>query len=130
MLGGRIDMNFGSGSTLVPLIREGRLRALAVTSPARSPDQPQVPTMIEAGLPAMTVVTRYGILGPAGTSGEIVARLNGAVDDCLRSADLAAHMTRIGFEPLGGSPADFAASIASDLRKWAPLAKVTGFRLE
>ena len=130
MLGGRIDMNFGSGSTLVPLIREGRLRALAVTSPARSPDQPQVPTMIEAGLPTMTVVTRYGILGPAATPAEIVVRLNGAVDECLRSADLAAHMARIGFAALGGSPVDFAASIASDQRKWAPIVKATGFQLE
>ena len=69
MLGGRIEMNFGSGSTLLPLVREGRLRALAVTSAARSPAQPQVPTMIESGLPEMTVVTHYGMLGACRHSG-------------------------------------------------------------
>src|SRR5262249_10610727 len=62
MLGGRIEMNFGSGSTLFPLVRDGRVRALAVTSTARSPVQPQLPTMSEAGLPEMTVITNYGML--------------------------------------------------------------------
>jgi len=130
MLGGRIEMNFGSGSTLLPLIRDGRLRALAVTSPARSPDQPQLPTMVEAGLPAMTVVTRYGLLGPAGTPADVIEKLNGEVNESLRAADVVANMAKIGFEPLGGSPRDFALSIASDLRKWAPIVKATGFQLE
>jgi tripartite-type tricarboxylate transporter receptor subunit TctC len=96
MLGGRIEMNFGSGSTLLPLIREGKLRALAVTSPKRSPDQPQVPTMIEAGLPAVTVVTCYGILGPAGMPAETIGRLNDEVNKSLSSADLKASMVKIG----------------------------------
>jgi tripartite-type tricarboxylate transporter receptor subunit TctC len=130
MLGGRIEMNFGSGSTLLPLLREGKLRALAVTSPARNPNQPEVPTMNEAGLPAVTVVTHYGILGPAGMPAEVIARLNGAVNDCLSATDLKANMAQIGFEPVGGSPRDFATAIASDLRKWAPIVKTTGFQME
>jgi tripartite-type tricarboxylate transporter receptor subunit TctC len=130
MLGGRIEMNFGSGSTLLPLVREGKLRALAVTSAARSPAQPQVPTMIESGLPEMTVVTHYGLLGPAGIPAEAIATLNGAVNESLRSVDLRANMSKIGFEPVGGSAADFSAVIANDLRKWAPIAKATGFQME
>jgi tripartite-type tricarboxylate transporter receptor subunit TctC len=130
MLGGRIEMNFGSGSTLLPLIREGKLRALAVTSPTRSPDQPDVPTMIEAGPPAVTVVTRYGILGPAGMPAEAIGRLNGEVNESLSAADVRANMAKIGFESVGGSPRDFATLIASDLRKWAPIVKATGFQLE
>jgi tripartite-type tricarboxylate transporter receptor subunit TctC len=130
MLGGRIEMNFGSGSTLLPLIREGKLRALAVTSPRRSPDQPQVPTMIEAGLPAVTVVTCYGILAPAGMPAEAVGRLNDEVNESLSSADLKASMAKIGFEPVGGSPRDFATLIARDLQKWAPIAKAAGFEME
>ena len=130
MLGGRIEMNFGSGSTLFPLIRDGRLRALAVTSPARSPEQPQVQTMIEAGLPVMTVVTRYGLLGPAGLPAQVIERLNAEINASLRIADVAATMAGIGFEPVGGSPRDFALAIADDLRKWAPIVKATGFQLE
>jgi tripartite-type tricarboxylate transporter receptor subunit TctC len=130
MLGGRIEMNFGSGSTLLPLIREGRLKALAVTSPTRSREQPEVPTMIEAGLPGVTVVTHYGILGPAGTRAEAIGRLNGEVNESLRSSDLKANMAKIGFEPVGGSPRDFAELIASDLQKWAPIVKTTGFQVE
>jgi len=130
MLGGRIEMNFGSGSTLLPLIRDGRLRALAVTSPARSPEQPQVPTMIEAGLPVMTVVTRYGLLGPAGLPAQVIERLNAEVNASLRIADVVATMAGIGFEPVGGPPRDFALPIADDLRKWAPIVKATGFQLE
>jgi tripartite-type tricarboxylate transporter receptor subunit TctC len=130
MLGGRIDMNFGSGSTLFPLVREGALRALAVTSVARRPEQPDVPTMIESGLPAVTVITNYGILAPAGMTAEVVGKLNRVVNDSLSSAELKANMVKISFEPTGGSPGDFAAVIASDLRKWAPIAKATGFQLE
>jgi tripartite-type tricarboxylate transporter receptor subunit TctC len=130
MLGGWIDMNFGSGSTLFPLVRAGRLRALAVTSTARRPEQPDVPTMIEAGLPDVTVVTNYGILAPAGTPAEVIGKLNRAVNDCLNSAEVKGNMIKIGFEPAGGSPADFAAVIASDLSKWAPIAKATGFQME
>jgi tripartite-type tricarboxylate transporter receptor subunit TctC len=130
MLGGRIDMNFGSGSTLFPLVREGRLRALAVTSSARRAEQPDVPTMIESGLPAVTVVTHYGILAPAGMPAEVIDKLNRAVNDSLSSAEVKGNMVKIGFEPAGGSAGDFAAVIASDLRKWAPIAKETGFQME
>jgi tripartite-type tricarboxylate transporter receptor subunit TctC len=130
MLGGRIEMNFGSGSTLFPFVREGRLRALAVTSTTRSPIQPELSTMIEAGLPEMTVITNYGILGPAGLPAEVMAKLNAAVDDCLAPVDVRAVMRKIGFDPVGGSAQDFAAAIASDLRRWAPIAKATGFQLE
>jgi tripartite-type tricarboxylate transporter receptor subunit TctC len=130
MLGGRIDMNFGSGSTLFPFVREGKLRALAVTSTARNPAQPEVPTMIEAGLPEMTVITNYGILGPAGLPAQVIAKLDEAVNDCLAPADVRTVMRKIGFEPVGGSAHDFVAAIVSDLRRWAPIAKATGFQVE
>src|SRR6266540_922686 len=66
MLGGRIHMNLGAGATLVPLIRDGKIKALVVTSPARSAELANVPTMIECGLPSLTTVTHYGLFGPAG----------------------------------------------------------------
>ena len=130
LLGGRIHMNFGAGSTLLPLIREGKLRPLAVTSPTRRPEQPEVPTMIEAGLPDVTVVTHYGMLAPASTPLQVVETLNTAVNQALRSSDIKVDMARIGFELVGGSAQDFAASLAGDLRKWAPIVKMTNFQIE
>jgi tripartite-type tricarboxylate transporter receptor subunit TctC len=130
MLGGRIHMNFGAGATLVPLIREGRIKALAATGPERDRDLPAVPTMIESGLPDLTTVTYYGFLGPAAMPADVVARINGEVNECLKSAELRASMINIGFEPTGGSPQDFAALIAEQLRHWAPIVKSTGFQME
>jgi tripartite-type tricarboxylate transporter receptor subunit TctC len=130
MLGGRIHMNFGAGPTLVPLIREGRIKALAVTSPKRASDLPDVPTMTESGLPRLTTVTYYGFLGPAATPANVVARINGEVNECLKSAELRASMVKVGFEPTGGSPQDFAALMAEQLRHWAPIVKSTGFQME
>jgi tripartite-type tricarboxylate transporter receptor subunit TctC len=130
MLGGRIHMNFGAGATLVPLIREGRIKALAATSPERDRDLPDVPTMIESGLPDLTTVTYYGFLGPAAMPPDVVVRINGEVNECLKSAELRASMINIGFEPTGGSPQDFAALIAEQLRHWAPIVKSTGFQME
>ena len=96
----------------------------------RSPAQPELPTMIESGLPEVTVVTHYGILGPAGLPAQVIDILNRAVNDSLGAADLRANMSKIGFEPVGGSAGDFAAVIGSDRRKWAPIAKTTGFQME
>jgi tripartite-type tricarboxylate transporter receptor subunit TctC len=78
----------------------------------------------------MTVVTRYGLLGPAGLPAQVIERLNAEVNANVRIADVAATMAGIGFAPVGGSPGDFALAIADDLRKWAPVVKATGFQLE
>src|SRR5262245_249837 len=130
MLGGRIHMNLGAGATLVPLIREGKIKALAVTSEKRGAELPDVPTMIESGLPELTTVTYYGFLGPAGTPEEVVTRINGEVNDSLKSAELRASMQRVGFEPVGGSPQDFATLIAQQLQRWAPIVKATSFQMD
>jgi tripartite-type tricarboxylate transporter receptor subunit TctC len=130
MLGGRIHMNLGAGATLVPLIREGKIKALAVTSPQRSAELPDVPTMAESGYPELTTVTYYGFFGPAGTPADVVTRINREINDALKSAELRASMVRVGFEPTGGSPQDFAATITEQLKRFAPLAMSTGFTME
>jgi tripartite-type tricarboxylate transporter receptor subunit TctC len=130
MLGGRIHMNLGAGATLVPLIREGKIKALAVTSPQRGAELPEVPTMAESGLPELTTVTYYGFFGPAGTPADVVTRINQEINDALKSAELRASMVRVGFEPTGGSPQEFAATIAEQLKRFAPLATATGFTME
>jgi tripartite-type tricarboxylate transporter receptor subunit TctC len=130
MLGGQIHMNFGATATLVPLIRDGRVKALAVTSATRHRDLPEVPTMTENGLPEVTSVTYYGILGPAGTPADVVERLNREVNESLKDPELTAAMLRVGFEPKSGSPQDFAALMTDQMQKWAPMVKSTGFQME
>jgi tripartite-type tricarboxylate transporter receptor subunit TctC len=129
MLGGQIHMNIGTLSTLLPLIRAGKVRALAITSTTRTADLPDVPTMAESGLPNVTSVTYYGILGPVGMARDVVDRLNSEVNESLRSSELRASMTKLGFEPRTGSPQDFAALLASEMQKWDPVVKATGFQM-
>ncbi|HEY7664244.1 MAG TPA: tripartite tricarboxylate transporter substrate binding protein [Xanthobacteraceae bacterium] len=130
MLGGRIQMLLSATATLMPLIRAGKLKALAVSSPQRHRDLPAVPTMAESGFPALTTVTYYGMLGPAGLPADIVGRLNRDANEILASPDLRASLLKVGFEPQAGSPQDFAALIAGQLQQWAPVVKATGFQME
>jgi len=130
LMGGRIQINIGTPSTLIPLVRRGQLRALAITGAQRSPDLPDVPTMIESGLPGVTAVNYYGILGPAGMPQDAIDRLNNEVNESLKSPELKASMAKIGFEPMGGSPGDFAKLFASELQKWAPIVRATGFKMD
>jgi tripartite-type tricarboxylate transporter receptor subunit TctC len=129
MLGGHIHMNIGTSSTLRPLVRDGRLRALAVTGTARMPELPEVPTMNESGYPNVTSAIYYGILGPAGLPAPIVKRINDAANNSLKSSELVAKMAELGFQPQGGSPQDFATLIPGEMRKWLPIVKATGFQM-
>jgi tripartite-type tricarboxylate transporter receptor subunit TctC len=130
LLGGQIHMNFGATATLVPLIRDGRVKAMAVTGATRHRDLPDVPTMTENGLPEVTSVTYYGILGPAGIPAEVVERLNREVNESLKDPELTAGMIKVGFEPKAGSPQDFAVLMAEQMHNWTPMVKATGFQME
>jgi len=130
MLGGRVDMNFGAGATLLPFIRENKIKALAVTSPTRSTELPDVPTMIECGLPSLTTVTHYGLFGLAGIPADVVTKLNGEMNEALETPEVRASILSVGIEPTGGSPQDFAAVIAQQLQQWGPVAKAIRFRMD
>jgi tripartite-type tricarboxylate transporter receptor subunit TctC len=129
MLGGHIHMNIGTSSTLKPLVRDGRLRALAVTGTERMPELPEVPTMIESGYPNVTSEIYYGIFGPAGLPAPIVQRINDAANIALKSPELVAKMAELGFQPQGGSSEDFAALVPREMKKWLPIVKATGFQM-
>jgi tripartite-type tricarboxylate transporter receptor subunit TctC len=129
MLGGHIHMNIGTSSTLRPLVRDGRLRALAVTGAVRMPELPEVPTMIESGYANVTSAIYYGIFGPAGLPADIVKRINDGANASLKSPALVAKMAELGFQPQGGSPQDFATLIPNEMTKWLPIVKATGFQM-
>jgi tripartite-type tricarboxylate transporter receptor subunit TctC len=99
MLGGRIQMNFGTTATLLPLIQQGKVRALAVTTQARSKDLPDVPTMVESGLPELALTFSAGLLAPAGTPADIIQKLNFETNEAMKTPELTAGMAKLGFEP-------------------------------
>jgi tripartite-type tricarboxylate transporter receptor subunit TctC len=127
MLGGRIHMNIGTASTLMPLHRAGKLRAIAYTGTKRFPGLPEVPTMIESGLPDVTSVTYYGILGRGGLSSEIVGAVNHAINQSLKSEALRTAMAKLGFAVKTVSPREYATLLADESKKWTEIAKATGF---
>jgi tripartite-type tricarboxylate transporter receptor subunit TctC len=130
MLGGRIQMNFGTPPTLLPLIRQGKIRALAVTTRTRFKDLPDVPTMIESGLPNLSLTFSAGIIAPAGTPPAVVARLNGAINAALRSPELTASLAKLGYDPEPETVADYAAFLQDELHRWPPLVKAAGVKPE
>jgi tripartite-type tricarboxylate transporter receptor subunit TctC len=130
MLGGRIQMNFGTQSTLLPLIRDGKVRPLAVTTETRAKDLPEVPTMAESGLPQLSLAFSAGILAPAGTPAAIVAKLNAEINEAMKSAELAASMAKLGFEPQFWSPQDYGTFLAEEARRWPPIVKASGVQPE
>jgi tripartite-type tricarboxylate transporter receptor subunit TctC len=130
LLGGQIHVNFGSLVNLLPLIREGKLRALAITSETRSPDLPAVPTMIESGFPALTLTSTLGIFAPARTPANIVNKLNSEVNASLKSQELNANLLKVSYVPKAMSPQSFAALLVEEQQKWLPIARDTGFSID
>jgi tripartite-type tricarboxylate transporter receptor subunit TctC len=130
LLAGQIDMVFNTKSVLLQLIKQGRLRALAVTSAARWPELPEVPTLTEAGIFPYPIEVWWGIVGPAGLPRAVVARLNEAINEALQSAQLRASFMNLGIEPRIGTPEDFAALLAEDAPRWFEIIRMTGIKLE
>jgi tripartite-type tricarboxylate transporter receptor subunit TctC len=130
ILGGQVDMTFEPTSVLVAHIQDAKVRPLAVTGAVRSPQLPDVPTMIESGLAGFTSYSWSGILAPAGTSPEIVDRLNAAINQGLKSPAMNSNLGRLGAEPNAGSPQDFAAFIADETTKWGAIITASGVKLD
>jgi len=106
-----------------PHIKAGKLRALAVLAPARSPALPEVPTAAESGMPAFEVTTWYGVLAPAGTPRPIVTRLNQELVKIMHSAELKAPLAASGTEPRTSTPEEFAAYIQQEIAKWGDVVR-------
>jgi tripartite-type tricarboxylate transporter receptor subunit TctC len=130
ILGEQVQMAFPDVSILIPLIREGKLKALAVTSAKRHPQLPDVPTMIESGIPDYIMTFWSGVVAPAGTAADIVNKLNAAINVGLRSAAIRDSLAKVGSEAAPGSPQDFANFIAAETVKWSAVAKMSGISLD
>src|SRR6478609_3682018 len=130
MLGGTIHLNIGTTSTVLPLIRSGKIRAIAQWGKSREADLPDVPTMIESGFPGLSLGFWVGLWAPAGTPSGIVNELNRATNAALGSAEMKASMTRLGVAPSIGSVQDFAGFIADETPLWADIVKVSGTQIE
>jgi tripartite-type tricarboxylate transporter receptor subunit TctC len=128
MLGGRITMYWPTPATVVPLLREGKIKALAISSARRSADLPEVPTLKELGIEELSLEYWAGLWAPAGTPADIVERLNAAANDALRSPELIASLKKLGFETRVGSPRDFAAFITTEIPRWAAVVKASGVK--
>jgi len=130
MLGGRIQMNFGTQSTLLPLIRDGKIRALAVTTETRAKELPDVPTMAESGFPQLSLTFSAGILAPAETPAAIVGKLNAEIGEAMKSPEVAAGLAKLGFEPQFWSPQEYAAFLSEEGKRWPPIVKASGVQPE
>jgi tripartite-type tricarboxylate transporter receptor subunit TctC len=126
LLAGNVQMTFESTSILLPLIQAGRLRALAVTSAKRIPQLPEVPTMVESGYPGFVTTAWTGLLAPAHTPDDVIAKLNKVVNDGLEKAELKTALAKLSFEPMGGTPQDFTATMTAELARWSPIVKSLG----
>ena len=123
VVAGNVQMTFESVGVLLPLIRDGKLRALATPSLKRIPELPEMPTLIESGYPSMVSTSWTGLLAPVGTPPDVVAKLNSQINQGLKSPDLTGMLAKISSTPLGGTPADFTELMKSDLARWTPVVK-------
>jgi tripartite-type tricarboxylate transporter receptor subunit TctC len=128
LLGGRVTMMFPSIVVVLPLAREGKLRALAVTSLRRAPAVPELPTIAESSYPGFEVTLWQGLLAPARTPAAIVRKLHLETVKALALPDLRAKFADLGLEGIGNSPDEFAAVIKSEIPRWAKVIKESGIK--
>jgi len=130
VLGGHIDMVFNNKSTVLPHFKERKLKALAVTSQSRWPELPDTPTMQEVGISGFPSEVIFGLLAPAGTSMMIIGRLNSAVNDALRAAEVRASLDAVGVEARIGTPQEFAETLDEQARQWKTVIDEIGIKME
>jgi tripartite-type tricarboxylate transporter receptor subunit TctC len=130
LLAGQTQLGIEILAPLLAHVRDGKLKPLAVTGAQRSPELPDVPTLIESGFPGAAFIAAFGIVAPAGTPPDIVAKLNRAINDSLGSEPMKATLAKIGFQANIGTPQDLAAFIAAEMARWSEAAKLTGVKIE
>jgi tripartite-type tricarboxylate transporter receptor subunit TctC len=128
LLGGHIDLGMDSIAAYVPLVQDGKLRALAIASAARWPQLPDVPTVSEAGLAGFEASVWYALLAPAGTPDAVVSKLNAAANAFLARPAARDALLGLGIVPAGGTPEDLKAFTAAEIEKWSAIIKEAGIK--
>jgi tripartite-type tricarboxylate transporter receptor subunit TctC len=130
LLGGQVDTTFTGAPAVLPHIKSGRLRALAVSSTTRLAGLPEVPTVAESGYPGFEADQWYGLVAPAGTPAEVVARLNSIVNKALEAQDVAQQLASEGALPRPGSPQAFADLIAREIPRWREVVRAGNVKVD
>jgi len=130
LLAGQVQMVVIGPPAAAPHVRSGKLRALAVLAKERYPGMPDVPTAAESGMPEFEVDTWYGVLAPAGTPREIVARLNAELTRLMQSKEMRDRLATMGIEPMASTSAEFGEFLAAEIAKWAKVVKESGAKVE
>jgi tripartite-type tricarboxylate transporter receptor subunit TctC len=130
LIAGQVDATFTGSPTVLPHVRSGRLRALAVSSPQRIAALPAVPTVAESGYPGFEADQWYGIVAPAGTPAERVARLNAEINKALALPDVAQQLAAEGATPMPGTPKAFGDLIVREIPRWAEVVKAGNVKLD
>ena len=130
LLGGRISYSIDNLPLALPYIKSGRLRALAVVGPRRQPMLPDVPTMVEAGIPGYELTNWFGLMLPAGTPRDVVQRINADVAKVLKMPDVRERLLGMAAEPVGSTPEQFSVFLKSETEKWAKVIKDGGITAE
>ena len=129
-MGGQVDLIFHNAPVVQPHVRSGKLRGLAVTSVRRLAGVPDLPTMIEAGMPGFEVTAWFGLMAPAGTPPAVIAKINADTVRVINTADVKERFMTQAAEPGGNKPEEFAAFIQAETAKWAKVIKASGAKAD
>lgn len=130
LLGGRVTMMFDNMPSSLPLVREGKLRALGLTSSKRSAAAPDIPTIAESGLPGFEAVSWFAIFTTAGTPLPVVDKLQSEIVKIMKSPDVTKRLTDLGLDPVGSTADELAAFQKSEIQKWSKVVKDSGAKVE
>jgi tripartite-type tricarboxylate transporter receptor subunit TctC len=128
VVAGEVQFTFENPAVALPLVQAGVVRALAVTSAARDPQAPDVPTLVEGGLPGFVSVSFTGVVGRAGIPGPVVGKLNSAINESLQAPEVAATLGKLAVDVSGGTPAEFAAFLNETMATMTPVIKAAGLQ--
>jgi tripartite-type tricarboxylate transporter receptor subunit TctC len=130
VIAGHVQMMFATASSVVPHIRDGKVRPLAVATLKRTAVLPDIPTIDELGIKNFDATTWHGLVAPAHTPNDVIATLNRALAAALDDPDVKRSLAALGVDVIGGTPEEFAAYIKSEIPKWAAIIKASGAKLD
>ena len=129
LMGGRVQMMFANMPGTIQHVKAGKIKVIAVTGDKRSPVLPEVPTIAEAGIPGYQATGWFGVMAPAGTPKEAIAKLNAAFNSALSAPELAEILRNEGAEVVGGTPEQFRAFMAGEIDRWAAVVRSAGAKV-